>query len=83
MSARDVLTRFNADADYFNRRRKELRHRYADQWVAVYQKRVAGSAPDRDQLKEQLLSHGIPPGLAYREHLGDERDVFGTGGSAT
>lgn len=76
MQVRQELERFHADAEYFDRHRQELLHRYPERWVAVYNQEVVASAKDIKRLVRQLERKGIQPGRTYREYLTAKEELL-------
>lgn len=70
------LTRFTADAEYFQEHREELLDRYPEQWVAIYRHQVVAAAKDVKRLVRQLEKMGIPSGQVYRGYLTQKDDLF-------
>ena len=70
------LARFTADAIWVDDHREELLKQYPDQWIAVYNQQVVGSAAEIEELVEQLERDGFPPNHIFTEYLTDEEDIL-------
>ena len=51
---------FDQDIQFFNNRHREFLRLYPDQWVAVYDKQVAGADDDFARLMDDLKELGYP-----------------------
>lgn len=72
MTTSDVraeLEHFKRDTAYYCEHWEELVEKYPEQWVAIFNERVAGSAPDLRELLEEIRIKGIPPGQALVEYV--------------
>lgn len=69
MSVAEELQRFHQDALFVNDHWEELTARYADRWIAVYEKEVVASARTPKELRYKLLRKGIDPGQPFRTYL--------------
>ena len=58
------LRRFSNDARWFHSTRNALLKQYPDQWVAVYEGKVAISAPSFEELNDAMDANGVPRGEA-------------------
>ena len=76
MQAQQEVERFKQDAQYFEEHRDALLERYSEQWVAIYDGKVAGAGHDVDNLLEDLHSRGIPVGHAVIEYLTRKEDIL-------
>ncbi len=76
MQAKQEIERFTADMEYFDQHRRELAHRFPDQWVAVYQGRVIGAATELDRLLSRLAKKGIPRGRAFVDYATERDDLL-------
>ena len=54
------MLHFNQDIQFFNNNHREFLRLYPDQWVAVYDKRVAGADEDFARLMDDLKELGYP-----------------------
>lgn len=70
------LERYRNDALYFEEHRQELLERYPEQWVAVYNREVAGTAKRLPQLLRQLEKHGLPRADVFIEHISAKDDLL-------
>jgi hypothetical protein len=70
------LQRFKKDTQYYAAHREELLDTYPEQWVAIFNEQVVGSAPDADELLERLIKKGVPIDKAYIQHLTRRDDVL-------
>jgi hypothetical protein len=70
------MERYRADAAYFDAHRAEFLQRYLEQWVAVYNQEVVGTAKDIKRLVKQLERKGIQPGRTYREYVTDKEELL-------
>ena len=57
---RAELNRFEKDQKHFSKRRRELRERCPDHWIAVYKEEVVGADTDFARLLEDLDARGYP-----------------------
>ena len=51
---------FNQDIQFFNNNHREFLRLYPDQWVAVYDKQVAGADADLGRLLDNMKARGHP-----------------------
>ncbi len=72
----DQLARFQRDADYFESHYEQLLREYPEQWVAVFNQTVVGTASDFDALLETLDQAGIPIERALIERVTAEEDIL-------
>ncbi len=63
------LRRFQRDIDYFEAHREELLDRYPEQWIAIFNEQVVGTAPTVEQVLDGLSAKGVPPGQGLVEQL--------------
>ncbi len=63
------LKRFKRDTKYYQDHQEELLEQYPEQWVGIFNEQVVGTAPDFDQLLDDLQAKGIPVGKTLVEHL--------------
>jgi hypothetical protein len=65
----EELERFRRDSDYLQAHYEELLDRYPERWVAVFNERVVGVAPELDELLDGLMAEGLPIGRVYVQFL--------------
>lgn len=63
------LERFKRDTQFYEAHRQDLLGKYPEQWVAIFDERVVGTAPDFDQLLDDLQTRHMPVGKVLVEHL--------------
>lgn len=68
--------RFSQDMLFLDRHRHELLQKFREQWIAVYNQKVVGTAEDLKDLIEQLKEKGIAPATVYREYLTDRDELL-------
>jgi hypothetical protein len=73
---RAELQRFSRDMRYFSDHWEELLTQYPEQWIAIFNEEVAGSAPDFDQLLAELQMRGIPPEQAFVEYVTEKEELL-------
>jgi len=73
---RAELERFRQDTDYLLSHWEELLQQYPEQWVAIFNREVVGTAADFGQLLTDLQNKGVPIGRARIEHLTRREDVL-------
>ncbi len=66
---RKGLERFKKDMDYYEAHRDKLLKEYPEQWVAIFNEDVVDTAPDPDQLLDELRKQGIPTEHVFIQHL--------------
>lgn len=69
MTKARVLDRFKEDSEYFEEHRNELLQKYPEQWIAIFNRKVAGTAPTFDGLLDVLEGKDIPLGEAVVDRL--------------
>ena len=74
--AQAQLRRFHMDTQYYEAHREELLERYPEQWVAIYDKQVVGTAPDFDQLLDGIESRGMSVGQVLVQHLSRKDELL-------
>lgn len=70
------LTRFNADWKYFRDHYQELLAQYPEQWIAIYEGKVVGTATELSDLIDDLIRQGIHPGSVYHDFLTNSDDLL-------
>ena len=76
MQVQRELDRYRHDAVYFEEHRADLLADYAEQSVAIYNRRVAASAERLPDLLNKLDQAGLPRCHVFIEHLSREEDVL-------
>lgn len=76
MNIQHELDRFDADVNFLDQHRRELRERYPNQWVAVYNQELVAVAADPCRLVVQLGDRGIPPQHVYHEFLATDPSLL-------
>ncbi len=66
--------RFQAEARYLHHHLGELRRKYPERWVGVFQEQVVAVADNPKQLMQQLHDRGIAPSRVYRVRLSGGAD---------
>ena len=54
------LRRFEKDQKHFSKRRREMRERNPDRWIAVYNEEVVGADADFARLLKDMEARGYP-----------------------
>ena len=75
-TAQEELKRFKRDTSYYEAHRQELLEQYPEQWVAIYEQRVVGTAKNLKRLVAQLQRKGIPQGRAFVEYVTAKEDLL-------
>lgn len=70
------LARFHDDVMYFEKHYDELLARYPEQWVAIFNERVAGVDTDLERLIERLREQGVSPERAFIDRPTNENYVL-------
>jgi Family of unknown function (DUF5678) len=68
--------RYRADALFFEEQREELLQQHPEHWIAVYDRRIVGTARELLQLLEQLDRQGLPRGRVFVEFLPAKEDLL-------
>jgi hypothetical protein len=63
------LERFRQDTAWFETHREELLEQYPEQWVFIYNQRVAAASPDARTLFAEAKEKGVPAGRGFPAHL--------------
>lgn len=59
------LRRFHRDVRYYEAHQEELRERFPEEWVAIFNEQLVGANPDLEKLLDQLETNGVPAGRVY------------------
>ncbi len=70
------LEGFKRDAQYYEAHRQDLLGKYPEQWVAIFNEEVVGTAPDFDQLLDNLEAKHMPVGKVFVEHLTSKDELL-------
>ncbi len=70
------LQRFQRDIDYYQAHQEELLRQYPEQWVAIFNEHVVGTAPELDQLLTEVKQKGVPVGRSLVEHVTTKDDLL-------
>ena len=70
------LQRFKRDTQYYEAHREELLTQYPEQWVAVFNQRVVGAAPDFEQLLAMLEHSRIPVDRTLIEYVTRKEELL-------
>ncbi len=70
------LQRFKKDTAYFEKHRDELLGKYPEQWVAIFNEKVAGASVDLEQLLTDLEQHAVPIEKALIEHVSAKDELL-------
>ena len=74
---REAMRRKRSNQDWLDRHRQELRQRYSDRYVAVFDERVVGASEDFLGLLKKLRAvRGSTPAEAAIEYLSEEAPVW-------
>lgn len=67
---------FQKDVGYYEGNREKLLEEYPEQWVAIYNQKVVGAAPDVQQLLTDLKQRGIPTERLLVRHVTREDEML-------
>jgi hypothetical protein len=70
------LKRFERDSDYLEAHYDELLDRYPEQWVAILDEKVVGTASELRQLLDELQGRDVPLERVLVEHLTRNDDIL-------
>ncbi len=70
--AQTQLEEFRRDIKWYHTHYPELRERYPDHWVAVYNEEVVAAALDMDAMYAELKRRHTPINKAYIKYLSTE-----------
>lgn len=68
--------RLKQDTTYYEAHYEELLEQYPEQWVAIYQQKVVGTASDGRELLLSLKEKGFPLRHVLVKHLTREEEVW-------
>lgn len=64
------------DVGYYEGNREKLLEEYPEKWVAIYNQKVVGAAPDVQQLLTDLKEGGIPTERLLVRHITREDEML-------
>lgn len=70
------LARFKRDVAYYEAHYQDLLARYPEQWIAIYNQAVVGTAEKFDDLLIALQQRGVPPEQTLVEHLSHDEELL-------
>ena len=73
---RAELARFRRDVDYYEAHYDELLAQYPEEWVAIYDESVVGTAPQIEDLLTALTRRGVPPEQALVRHVTRHENIL-------
>jgi hypothetical protein len=74
--AKAHLRRLQKDTRYFEAHQEELLRQYPEQWVAILDQEVLGTASDFEQLLDALKQKGVPLGQVLFKHLTEKEELW-------
>ncbi len=70
------LQRFKKDTAYYEAHHEELLKKYPEQWVAIFDEQVVGTAKTLNRLIARLQKKGVPRGRAFVEYVTGKEDLL-------
>lgn len=70
------MKQFREDRFFLETHKDELREKYPNQWVAIFNKKLIGRSGDLNSLINVLKKKGIPTGKVVIEFLSTTEDIM-------
>ncbi len=74
--AQKELEAFRKDTRWFSEHYDELRERYPDHWIAIYNQDVVAASPNQDAMFAELKRKRVSATKAYIKYLSTKDEVW-------